>query len=262
MPLTPFQAGVVRLLAANRSPDSYLAGGSALHFEPQTKRMSNDLDFFHDSEERVAQAFAADAATLAAQGYRVTTELSQPGYVRASVSKGEDITKIEWARDSSWRFMPAQRNEAAGYILHPVDLATNKVLALAGRDEARDFLDVLYAHEEILPLGALIWAACGKDPGFTPHSLLELLKRRGKYRPEDFSRLHLALPVDIVTVKRQWREALEDAEDFVNSRPQDEIGCLYFAPDRGVFVAPRGGEKEKIMPHHGRPGGVLPRLKG
>jgi hypothetical protein len=27
--------------------------------------------------------------------------------------------------------------------LHPIDLAVNKLLALAGRDEARDFLDIL-----------------------------------------------------------------------------------------------------------------------
>lgn len=64
MPLTPFQREVLRLLAGNRSPDSYLAGGAALHFRPDSHRFSNDLDFFHDSEERVASAFAADEARL------------------------------------------------------------------------------------------------------------------------------------------------------------------------------------------------------
>jgi hypothetical protein len=47
--------------------------------------------------------------------------------------------------------------------LHPIDLAVNKVLALAGRDEPRDLLDTLYQHREVLCLGALCWAACGKD---------------------------------------------------------------------------------------------------
>ena len=51
MPLTPFQSAIAELLAVNRSPDSYLAGGSALHIEPNSKRYSNDLDYFHDSEE-------------------------------------------------------------------------------------------------------------------------------------------------------------------------------------------------------------------
>ena len=31
----------------------------------------------------------------------------------------------------------------------------NKVLTLAGRDEVRDFVDIMQAHEDILPLGAM-----------------------------------------------------------------------------------------------------------
>lgn len=50
-----------------------------------------------------------------------------------------------------------------------------RTLALAGRDEPSDFVDIVYIHEWILQLGALWWAAAGKDPGFTPRSLLELL---------------------------------------------------------------------------------------
>src|SRR5438128_1735542 len=33
MPLTPYQAGIARLLSGNRTPDSYLAGGAALNIE-------------------------------------------------------------------------------------------------------------------------------------------------------------------------------------------------------------------------------------
>ncbi len=60
MPLTAFQASVARLLAVNRSPQSYLAGGAALNMTPNTQRFSNDLDYFHDSEEYVADAFNSD----------------------------------------------------------------------------------------------------------------------------------------------------------------------------------------------------------
>ena len=75
--------------------------------------------------------------------------------------------------------MPLVRDPLGGLLLHPVDLAVNKVLALAGRDEARDYVDILFVHERVLRLSALCWAAAGKDPGLTPLSLLELLKRRG-----------------------------------------------------------------------------------
>jgi hypothetical protein len=36
MPLTPYQEQIARLLSANRSFDSYPAGGAAIHIEPRT----------------------------------------------------------------------------------------------------------------------------------------------------------------------------------------------------------------------------------
>jgi hypothetical protein len=142
-----------------RGPDSYLAGGAALHVAPNSHRFSNALDFFHDSEERVATAFAADAEVLRRAGLGLEVELSQPGHIRALVSQGSDSTRIDWAHDSSWRFMPPVRVEGGGYLLHDIDLAINKLLALAGRDEPRDYVDILYVHERVLALGALCRAS-------------------------------------------------------------------------------------------------------
>lgn len=263
MPLTPFQRALAKLLSANRSPDSYLAGGAALHFAANSKRYSNDLDYFHDSEQRVAEAFAEDVRCLNDAAYSVRVEMNQPGFIRATVSKDGDTTKVEWAHDSAWRFMPPIAKKEIGFQLHPVDLAINKVLALVGRDEARDFLDVLVVDATTLSLGALVWAAAGKDPGFTPHSLLELLRRRGRYHEEDFSRLHLAEPVVLPDLKRQWLEMLDNAEAFINSRPSAEIGCLYYSPADEKFVTPKGPLSptgHKVELHYGRPGGVLPKM--
>ena len=78
MPLTDFQRELLALVAPNRSPDSYLAGGAALQFTPTSLRTSNALDFFHDSARRVASAFAADSDTLRAVGITVSVEISQP----------------------------------------------------------------------------------------------------------------------------------------------------------------------------------------
>jgi len=260
MPLTPYQTEVARLLAANRSVDSYLAGGAAIHIEPHTRRYSNDLDYFQDSVERVATAFADDVGGLQEQGHQVAAEIRLPGYIRATVSRAEARTKVEWAHDSAWRFLPPIRSEIAGYTLHPVDLAVNKLLALAGRDEPRDFLDILDLHAATLPLGALCWAAAGKDPGFTPLALLEILRRRGRYHAEDFERLHLVEPVDLPALKSSWLAALDDAEGFVRRRPPGEIGCLYYSAGLARFVAPGPEGPADAVPHYGRPGGVLPRI--
>ena len=258
MPLTDYQANLARLLSANRTVDSYLAGGAAILLEPNTTRFSRDLAYFHDSEARVAEAFAADSRSLASSGYSIDPDLNQPGYVRAIVRKDREATKIEWARDSTWRFMPTVRDDRVGFMLHPVDLAINKVLALAGRNEPRDVLDALHLHRHVLALGALCWAACGKDPGFTPLSLLELLRRRGQLHPEDLARLELAAPVELHAVKQSWLAALDSVEPFVASRPAEEIGCLYHSDAKRAFVDP--GNMAGVVPHFGRPGGVLPRI--
>jgi hypothetical protein len=145
-PLTAFQTWLGRLLAGNRSEDSHLAGGAVLLSSPNTLRYSHDRDFFHDSEERVATAFAADRATLVEAGCSVEEEISQPGYVRAIVRR----------------------------------------------------------------------------------------------------------------LKCSWLQALDEAEDFVRSRPPQEAGCLYFDPQTRRFLQP--GPDGETVPHFGRPGDVLPRL--
>jgi hypothetical protein len=263
VPLTQFQRALLAELAAEPTEERYLAGGAAMHFAPNSARYSDDLDFFHDSEARVAAAFAADRDRLQRAGYTIEVELSLPGFVRAVVSHGADATRVDWAHDSAWRFMPLVRDPLGGLLLHPVDLAVNKVLTLAGRDEPRDFVDILFVHSRVLPLAALCWAAVGKDPGFTPLSLLELLKRRGRYHPEDFARLNFAEPFDLVAAKHTWLDALAEAESFARARPPDEIGCLYYATKKDAFVMPSAhlslGD-QGIVVHFGAPYGVLPRI--
>lgn len=260
MPLTTFQMRLGRLLATNRSEDSYLAGGAAILAAPNSLRFSHDLDYFHDSAARVASAFAADAALLSADGISVDIEISQPGYIRAIVAGPDGRTKIEWAQDSTWRFMPVARSPDFGYQLHAIDLATNKVLALAGRDEPRDLLDTLFLHENVLALGALAWAAVGKDPGYSPGSLLAMLRRRGRLQADDLKRLDLATPLDVGVLKEAWLAALAGAEAFVAQRDIAEVGCLYYSPSAQRFVCPGSDVPDDVVPHYGRPGGVLPAL--
>ena len=70
-----------------------------------------------------------------------------------------------------------------GYVLHFVDIATNNARAAAGRREPRDVLDLLTVHDRHLPLGAVIWAAVAKDPGFSPECLIAEIRRHARYRP-------------------------------------------------------------------------------
>jgi predicted nucleotidyltransferase component of viral defense system len=261
MPLSSLQKEIVQTLAKNRSEESHLAGGSALHFSPNSIRYSNDLDYFHDSENAVAEAFEKDRKTLESVKFAVTVELHQPGFIRAVVTKKSNASKIEWAHDSAWRFMPTQKSKQFGYILHPVDLAVNKVLALVGRDEARDYLDIHDIHKRTLSLGSLCWAACGKDPGFTPTSILDLLLRRGKYHSDDFRRLKLVKQPDLVKLKTDWQKMLSEADYLISSLPSDEAGCLYYSLKQKNFLDPPVDDRPShVVPHFGTLKGVLPKI--
>lgn len=257
VPLTEIQKRVLTLLAGNRSEESYLAGAAGVHMSEASPRKSADLDLFHDHEEAVASAFERDRRLLERNHYSFTLQLSQPGFIRGVVSdEDQNQIRVDWAYDSVWRFMPPVRLEGVGFVLHPVDLAVNKVLALVGREEPRDFVDVVYLHQCVLPLGALAWAACGKDPGLNPEMLLELLSRRGRIRKEDMDRLDLAVPLDPVEQERIYREALKEGKAWITTRPPEEAGCLYRRSESGGFFAPRADEP--CLVHWGRKGGVLP----
>ncbi len=169
------QIAALEIIAAARDPESYVAGSIPLNRD-QT-RYSADIDIFHDREERVALAAEADASALAAHGFAIVWR-RRAGAVQTLVASrdGEDV-KLEWVADSDFRFFPTVPDKLFGYMLHPIDLALNKVQAAANRRELRDIVDLVAIHETILPLGALVWAAVEKSPGFSPEALIEEIRR-------------------------------------------------------------------------------------
>jgi hypothetical protein len=261
MPLTPFQREVARLLAAHRNPDSHVAGGAVINRSDASPRYSADLDLFHDVAESVHSSAEADAATLLGHGLAVEWLLQQPFLHRARVSRGNEQLRLDWCFDSSFRFFPVQPDPDFGYCLHDADLATNKVLALAGRSEIRDFIDILHLHDTYLSLGAICWAACGKDQGFTPRLLLDQAKRNAKFQEADLVSGYLARPVTLPDLKQRWLEAAAGAEKLFARLPAQEVGCLYLdqagspvTPDPGSAIFPT------LVRHFGSVRGAWPKL--
>ena len=237
MPIGKTEKEVLRLLAANRNPDSYVAGATVLHRAPDSPRQSQDIDLFHDAEASIVDAVMRDRAVLERHGYTVALGLPQPCFQRAMISRAEHTTKIEWVFDSAFRFFPVQPDPEFGYVLNFWDAATNKLLALAGRSELRDYLDVLHLHRNHLPLGALAWAASGKDGGLTPQFLLEEAQRNVRFPASQLALMKLTQPVDLVDLKHQWLAALREARELLPRLPAPEVGCLYL-DEVGRAVSP------------------------
>jgi hypothetical protein len=236
MPLTEFQREVARVISPNRGLESHLAGGAVLNRAVGGLRTSEDLDIFHDAfgagrdaASIVASYAEADSQSLLAAGYQVEWLQRSGGFMRAVVRRGDDHVRLDWAADSAFRFFPAQPDPEFGYCLHRADLATNKILALAGRGEIRDYLDILELDQEYLSLGAIAWAACGKDEGYTPALILDMSNRHARYREIDLATETLSRPVDLKALKLHWIEARERADQLFSELVEagETIGCLY-----------------------------------
>ena len=262
MPLGEFERQVLRLLAANRNPDSYVAGATILHRSDNSPRASQDIDLFHDAEESIADAARRDRLTLEQHDYRVEFGPSQPTFQRALVSKETRLTKIEWVFDSAFRFFPVQPDSELGYILNFWDAATNKVLALAGRNEIRDYLDVLHLHQNHLSLGALAWAAAGKDAGLTPDFILEEAQRNSRFPRSEVAKLKLSHPIDLVALKQIWLEAGRSARELFARLPPADLGCLYLN-DQNIPITPdpQSPEFPKLRRHFGSVRGAWPVIR-
>lgn len=270
MALTTFQRDVCRLLADNRvrSGESYVAGAAALNELLNAPRRSRDIDLFHDTEEALAASWKADRSSLEERGYALSTLRERPTFVEAEVRSGQDVVVIQWAHDSAYRFFPLMQHVELGLTLHPFDLATGKVLALVGRVEPRDFVDTLTCDSALQPLGYLAWAACGKDPGFSPRAILELAGRSARYSEAELRGLDFdGETPDAAQLAQRWREVLETARETVAFLPAEKAGRAVLTRDGVPY---RGGPAElsnalaedALLFHEGSIQGAFPRIVG
>ena len=268
MALTEFQRDICRLIARQRlaAGESYIAGGVALNTLTSAARISRDIDLFHDTTEAVTSAWEADRALLESRGYQVHLQRAREGFVEANVSKEGESVVMQWAQDSAFRFFPLLQHEDFGLTLHPFDLATNKVLALVGRLEARDWVDVINCHERIQRLGYLAWAASGKDPGFSPAAILEQPGRSARYSASEIAALSFAgPPPDANELSRRWHAMLNEARDLVAILPPAESGKCVLDQDHELFAGDIGQlraalSNHTVRFHEGRIHGALPRM--
>ena len=268
MALTRLQRAICQLLADNRiaSGESYVAGAAALNELIAASRISRDVDVFHDTDEALAASWRADRQVLEASGFEVLVVRERPAFVEADVSTGDDRVRMEWARDSAFRFFPLLRHEEFGLTLHPFDLAANKVLALVGRLEVRDWIDVIQSHDRVQPLGYLAWAACAKDPGFGPQAILEAAARSARYSADEVAELAFAgPPPDAAQLGRAWHRMLDSAREILAVLPPAEVGTCVLDAAGGLYRGLAADLRDaldggRIAFHRGRIRGALPQI--
>jgi hypothetical protein len=151
-----------------------LAGGYAVSAHGMGNRLSGDVDLFTDWQRRGDFPRAVDAVITAMESHRydVTVVLRNETFARLLLGdtslpeQEQEPEKLELSAD--WRsHQPVMLS--FGPVLHPDDAVANKMCALFGRAQPRDFLDVdaaiqsgRYSRERLLELAA------AADAGFDP----------------------------------------------------------------------------------------------
>lgn len=239
MPLTDLQKDVLAILATNRSEESHFAGGVVLNAAEGSARFSSDFDIFHELAEEVTRASNQDVDALRRAGFHIDTSSrhseweKESTFRKARIVRGAEMVEIDWAADSAFRFFPIQRDPQLGWRLHLFDVATNKALTLSARAETRDYVDIVELHE-IYPLAGICWAACGKDPGFSPLSLLKMMKRFARIDAAKLQEIQ-ARKLDPVALKMKWIEMSDEAERQIirlaDDKPDQPIGVAFVDAD-------------------------------
>jgi Nucleotidyl transferase AbiEii toxin, Type IV TA system len=213
--MDPFHEQLARVaLDAAGSFGFALAGGYAVQAHGFLNRRSSDIDLFAQAsaEFDFTQAVDVVIAAYLREGFQVETELRSASFARLDVRSAADSAKVELGLD--WR-----KNEpirlAVGPVLHADDAVANKVCALFGRAEVRDYVDVdailtsgRYTEDELLDLAA------DHDPGFDQSWFAEALAAIDRLpdslfqpygmRPEDTSALRERM--------RTWARRISSAQ--------------------------------------------------
>lgn len=265
MPLTELQRLICRLLAEERkrTGESYVAGGLALNEVLRGHRRSHDIDLFHDAEAALAAAWTNDQASLTTAGLTVRVLRQLPSFVEAQVSQGADSTLVQWVRDSAYRFFPLVEHSELGLTMHPVDLATNKLLAVASRREPRDWIDILHCDQTVQSLGYLAWAATGKDPGLSPQAIIEEAART-HYNQAEIDELAFDGPTpSAAALSGHWHKAIADARELIALLPLEQLGKVVLDGEELALATPETlpSRLGRLTFHEGRIRGAFPEIR-
>jgi hypothetical protein len=247
MALTQLQSDILRLLSKNRSKSSYLAGGLMLN--KNWHRRSDDIDIFHDSDEEVNDAANADLAALEAAGYKTHREYIIYGSAEATISDGKSSTIIQWFADTKRRFFPLVKDEEWGARLHQADLAVNKILAAAGRSQARDIADLVAIGLNYCPLGPLLLAAAGKPPNWSPRRTLDEIRRHALSIPAEEFIAVKGLPQDwsVDFIRDEAIRLIDQADKYILSVSPELVGILAVNKDGLPIEVPNGNRNGVLL---------------
>jgi hypothetical protein len=180
--LSALQERVAALVAGLPESAAFvLAGGAAMAAHDMLDRTTRDLDYFAGPDDAVAVQRFADAFEDAAKagGLEVRRTRQAETFVRFEVRDGEEDCEVDLGIDyRALESVPTRYGPA----LDVRELGADKVLAIFGRAEPRDFVDLAELTRRV-PFDELLALASAKDPGLDLAVLDQFMERVQAMRP-------------------------------------------------------------------------------
>ncbi|GAB3880205.1 nucleotidyl transferase AbiEii/AbiGii toxin family protein [Kibdelosporangium lantanae] len=216
MPLDPLQEQIARTaLSLPEARTLALAGGGAMLAHGFVDRPTKDVDLFTEVDDQEAlQVVVALREALEKQGIN-TRDTDRPPldhrFVAVEPNSGVECTVEVFADGGRLRGLVTLE---IGPVLHPDDLAADKVLALWDRARPRDYFDVNALLQRFRP-ERLLDLAVAKDSGFTAATFVDSLTAIARLGPADWA--EDGVPADVVEQLRTtfdaWRRQLTRTGD-------------------------------------------------
>lgn len=205
--LSDFQVELANLFfSLPESAGFLLAGGGALIAQGIVPRPTEDLDFFTSRD--LGNVDAASDALIAAvteRGWPVELKRTGPEFRRWEIA-GPEVVLVDLAVDSPALGSPTVT--IAGPTLAPDELVVRKTLALFGRAEPRDFIDVYILNQQFDRAETLAKAA-EADLGFDLGVFAQTLRTHRRIDDEDFP--DVGVPVaDVRNYFDAWADQLDN----------------------------------------------------
>ncbi|MEK6815835.1 MAG: nucleotidyl transferase AbiEii/AbiGii toxin family protein [Nitrospirota bacterium] len=191
--LSPFQKKVLSVFSSiEESRAFHMTGGTALAAFFLGHRLSEDIDFFTPDEHLISVLAEKFKNALLSVGIQVSEIRNFRSFWEAVLTQGGESIKVQLGYDSP--FTLSDFVEELGLKVHSLqDIAAGKLLALYGRAEERDFIDIyLLARDGRLSLDEMIDLAKMKDPGLDEYYLAIAFEQSEKL-PDDPAKLKVAL---------------------------------------------------------------------
>lgn len=200
--LTPLQEQIAQIIGvALEGSDFALAGGAAIISRGIVDRQTRDLDFFGSSSPVLTERLQSIIDSLVREGFQVEIDQQNERFVRLDVRGLGEETEVDFGVD--FRLFPPDQG-AHSLVLSSRELAVDKVLAIFGRAEPRDFVD-LAALTQFFNIEELFADAVRKDRGFNLAVFAEMTSRIGHLPRREFALSDAAFD-ELKVTTASWRD--------------------------------------------------------